>query len=203
MPVDESVLALFTAGVSAIGTTTQDFDEIAWSRPVCGEWTASDLAGHVVTVIGWYHHWLDRGLAGSTEPLFGIEELSAETARALAELEPGTGPDRVATFTREADRYATRLREHWDAPFTYPRGLVTAGLHAGVAASEWHLHAWDFAKSGGAEYEPEHSEALYNATAACLMAATGGIRGRVGVRVAAQIARRKAWPDLLHRSGRG
>ena len=36
------------------------------------------------------------------------------TGAALAALPAGSGPDRIATFVDEADRYATRVAEHWD-----------------------------------------------------------------------------------------
>ena len=202
MPVEPEVLALYRSGVTNVVDLTRGWTEDDWAQPACGLWTGADLAGHLVTVIGWYHDWLDRGLAGEVTPRFGIDELDAQTASALAGLPLGDGPSRMTRFSSEADRYADRLIEHWDAPFAYPRGLVIAGLHAGVAATEWHLHAWDFAQARGEVYEPEHAERLYTATAACLMAATGGIRGRIGMRVAARIANRNAWPDLLRRSGR-
>lgn len=202
MPADDAVLQLFRNGVANVETVTTGWSEADWDRPACGTWTGIDLAGHLVTVVRWYHQWLDRGLAGTTDPMFAISDLSRETARALNALEAGDGPSRIATFRSDADRYASRLVEHWDAPFTYPRGLVTAGLHAGVAASEWNLHAWDFAHSAGLDFEPVDAERLYTATAACLMAVTGGVRGRVGMRVADRIARRRAWLDLLRRSGR-
>lgn len=202
MPVDPAVMELYRSGVAAVVDTTRTWTPADWARPACGTWTGADLAGHLVTVIGWYHDWLDRGLAGITEPAFPAAELTEQTGLALAALAPGDGPSRIDSFVTATGLYADRLHEHWDAPFAYPRGTVTAGLHVGVAAAEWHLHTWDFASSAGGVYVPLNAEELYLATARCLMAARGGVRGRLGLAVARRIARRDPWHDLLRRSGR-
>ena len=202
MPDQAEVLDLYQRGVDAISAQVDGWTDADWARPACGSWNAIELAGHLVTVIGWYHAWLDRGLAGITEPAFAIDALDAETVAALRTLPDGTGPYRLETFTASAHRYAARLVAHWDAPFAYPRGAVTAGLHAGVAAVEWHVHAWDLASVRGRAYEPEHADTLFLAAARCQLAVLGGTRGRLGLRLARLAARRNPWPQLLHRMGR-
>ena len=87
-------------------------------------------------------------------------------------------------------------------PFGYPRGTVTAGLHAGVAAVEWHVHAWDFAHAVDLEYAPADAGVLFVAAARCQMAMLGGFRGRAGVRAAKLAARRNPWEQLLQHMGR-
>jgi len=68
--VDRSlVLALYDQGVAAIIDARND----AWDERVCGEWSATDLAGHLLCVIGWYH------------------------AQAMQELLPATDPQRIAS----------------------------------------------------------------------------------------------------------
>jgi uncharacterized protein (TIGR03083 family) len=202
VPSDEDTLEQYRRGVDAVGAHIAGWSEDDWTRPACGTWTATDLAGHLVTVIRWYHAWLDRGLAGITEPAFPITALDTETGRALRALPDGTGPDRIALFTASADDYAERLIVHWDAPFAYPRGPVTAGLHAGVAAVEWHVHAWDFATSAGRSYTPEDADTLFLAAARCRLAVLGGTREKVGLRVARVAARQNPWEKLLRRMGR-
>jgi hypothetical protein len=199
---DATVLGLYRSGVEAIRDQVDGWDDARWAQPVCGVWSGTDLAGHLVTVIGWYHDWLDRGLAGETTPVFPIDALDTETIAALTALPSGSGPERIATFAADAGRYAYRLTEHWDAPVAYPRGLVTAGLHAGVAAVEWHVHAWDFARAAGAGYEPADAGALLVAAARCQLTADGGIRSRVGGPLARVAARRSPWGQLLRRMGR-
>ena len=199
---DVAVLQQFRAGVDGVVGVTSGFDDEQWAEPACGVWSGTELAGHLVTVIGWYHDWLDRALDGRAEPVFPIAELDAHTKTALAALPPGSGPDRIAEFADSAERYAIRLADHWDVPFGYPRGTVTAGLHAGVAAVEWHVHAWDFAHAAGLDYVPAAADVLFVAAARCQMAMLGGFRGRAGVRAAKLAARRNAWEQLLQHMGR-
>jgi uncharacterized protein (TIGR03083 family) len=199
---DIAVLTLFATGVDAVVEITAGFDDEQWAAPVCGDWSGTELAGHLVTVVGWYHDWLDRGLAGNPEPVFPIAELDARAAAALAALPPGSGPDRIEAFADSAERYVLRLADHWDVPFGYPRGTVTAGLHAGVAAVEWHVHAWDLAHAVDVEYVPADADVLFVAAARCQMAMLGGFRGRAGVRAAKLAARRNPWEQLLQHMGR-
>jgi uncharacterized protein (TIGR03083 family) len=201
-PTRAAVLAQYREGVAAIDAGVAGWDDADWARPACGVWTGTDLAGHLVTVIGWYHDWLDRGLDGRCEPAFPIEELDARTVAAVAALPGGTGPDRIATFVASAAAYSTRLVEHWDAPFAYPRGRVTAGLHAGLAAVEWHVHAWDLCRAAGGDHEPSDAAGLFLAAARCRLAVVGGLKARVGVRAAIAASRREPWVQLLRRMGR-
>jgi Mycothiol maleylpyruvate isomerase N-terminal domain len=197
--VDQSlVLALYDEGVEAIATTAHERTG-RWDDRVCGEWSAKDLAGHLLCVIGWYHDWLDAAGRGSSEPPFPAADLAARNAQALRELQDGTGPERVERFVVEARRYAARLPDDWDLAYGYPYGTVTAGLHAGVAAGEWHLHAWDL--SGG-NHQPSNSGALFVAVGSAMTAASGGIAGTVGRVIVPLASRRKPWNQLLRRSGR-
>jgi putative acetyltransferase len=45
----------------------------------------------------------------------------------------------------------------WELPYAYPGGLLTAGVHAVLAAGEWQLHAWDLAAAVGVDHRPEAS----------------------------------------------
>lgn len=181
---------------------TEGWSEDQWGQPACGEWTGVDLAGHLVTVARWYHRWLDRAEAGDSAPPFPADVLGARTAEALAQLEPGTGPERVDTFTREAEAYAERLPATWLLPYGYPFGTVTAGLHAGVATVEWHIHAWDLARAAGADHRPADAQALALGAIRCVAAATGGWRGAALGALGPIAFRRDPWASLLTRSGR-
>jgi hypothetical protein len=193
------ILDLYEAGVSAVEQSTSPFTAVEWERRACGAWTATDLAGHLICVAGWYHAWLDRAEAGDATPPFTAADLAARNAAALSTLEPGGGHERVAVFAQEARRYAERLNSIWDLPYGFPLGTVTAGLHAGVAASEWHLHAWDF--SGGT-YRPTRPRELFLAAGAALTATQRGPIGRVSSRMVPLASRWKPWEQLLKRSGR-
>lgn len=157
-------LRVFDAGVLALRVTAGWYQTHEWSRPTpCAGWDAHDVAGHVVGVIGWYHDWLDRAEAGDASPPFGPHELAARNAEALASLTVDGGPQRIATFAARAQAYALRVRERWDLPYGYPRGTVTAGEHAGMAAAEWHLHAWDLSRAIGRDHRAADAALLVEA----------------------------------------
>ncbi len=198
----ETVLALYGSGVDAVVGAVDGWTDADWALPACGVWTGTDLAGHLVSVIGWYHDWLDRAVAGDAAPAFPIAELDTQTAASLAALPTGTGPDRIDAFRTAAQRYAARLVDRWDLPYGYPRGTVTAGLHAGVAAVEWHIHAWDLVRSAGGTYAPAEASNLFLAAAECQLAILGGLREQLGLRAARVASKRRPWAELLRRMGR-
>ena len=63
-----SVLRLYDEGVDAFAGAAGRLDPGAWALAACGDWTAADLARHVLAVAGWYHDWLDRAEHGDAEP---------------------------------------------------------------------------------------------------------------------------------------
>ena len=193
MAVDPDVVASFAAGVRGVGEVVAGWTADDWARPACGTWTGTELAGHLATVIGWYHDWLDRAEAGDAAPAFLAEELDAHTASSLAALPAGTGPDRVADFTARADGYGARLLSSWDLPYGYPRGTVTAGLHAALASWEWHVHAWDLAAAVGRSYRPDGAAILYARGVECFTRATG---------IEVPDPSGDPWTALLRRAGR-
>jgi len=202
VPEPAVVLALYREGAEAfVRLAGQAAADGAWDRPACGTWSAADLARHELDVIGWYHGWMDRALDGDPSPAFDIEVIDDRTdagVRALADVGP---EDAVARFAAEAERYAGRLEPNWNLPFGYPRGTVTAGLHAGLAASEWHLHAWDLARALGTEHRPSDPAALLIAAWAC-KAAAQGTRIELEQNLAQIAARTFPWDALLTSSGR-
>ena len=199
---EDSVLPLYEEGVHAFAAAAGGLSPEGWARPACGDWTAVDLARHVLAVAGWFHEWLDRAERGDAAPPFGVGDLPAENATALDELAHLDGPAAVEQFVARADAYHDRLRTSWDLPFGYPRGTVTAGLHAGVAASEWHLHTWDLARSRGQAHRPSDPATLYEATGACSAAAEGGLKGRIAGALVPVGSRLRPWEAMLRRSGR-
>ena len=59
-----TVLRLYDEGVDAIVAAAGALGPDGWSRVACGDWTASDLARHVLAVAQWYECWLDRAERG-------------------------------------------------------------------------------------------------------------------------------------------
>jgi hypothetical protein len=165
----DEVLDLFGEGVDAFCAETARLDDEAWDRPACGEWSAAQLARHVLSVVGWYHEWLDRAEAGDASAAFPIDDLDRQTARSLIDMGDLPGPEATERFRARALTYADRLPDAWDLPYGYPRGTVTAGLHAGMAAVEWHVHTWDLSP----DHVPSRPDLLYVGAADCMAAALG------------------------------
>ena len=195
-------MRLFDEGVDSLAALASSLSPEDWERAACGSWNACQLAQHVAAVAEWYHDWLDRAEAGDAAPPFRVEDLAVENERARATLTGLDGPAAVERFVARARVYRERLPQDWGLSFGYPRGTVTAGLHAGVAASEWHLHAWDLRGVVGGTQRPSDPAALYTAAGACLAAAQAGVKGHLAAALVPFGARLRPWEALLRRSGR-
>ncbi len=155
-------------GVGAIHRITNRFVDSDWDKPTpCDAWNATDLAGHVLTVIDTWHVLLDDAEAGRPAPRFGWNEMDAHFEAALATLPPGSGTDRIHAFVQRAEDYLGRLT-NLDSELPLVSALsdiatvpLTVGLFAWVGGNEWHIHAWDFAQVTGEDYRTEHA-ALIN-----------------------------------------
>jgi hypothetical protein len=201
VPQDE-VLRLYGEGIDAFAGLAGELTGEDWERRTCGEWSALVLTRHVAAVAGWYHEWLDRAERGDATPPFGGQELAARNELAWEPLAGTSGPVALELFVTRATSYAGRLPAAWDLPYGYPRGTVTAGLHAAGAATEWHLHSWDLARSRGSGHRPTDPDALYRGAGACLAKAQGGLKGRIAAILVPVGARLSPWEALLRRSGR-
>jgi uncharacterized protein (TIGR03083 family) len=198
----DSVLRLYDEGVHDFAAAADGLSAEGWDQLACGEWTATDLARHVLAVAGWYHDWLDRAERGDASPPFGVQELAAQNAEALRALSGLGGPEAMVQFVARARAYRDRLSAQWDVPYGYPRGTVTAGLHAAVAACEWHLHTWDLMHALGRGHRPSDAASLYAATGACSAAAESGLKGRVAAMLIPLGTHLRPWEAILRRSGR-
>jgi uncharacterized protein (TIGR03083 family) len=201
----DDVLDVYADGVAAIERYAAQFHDDQWARVACGDWTAAQVAAHVEHVVGWYHDWLDRALAGDARPAFPIDELPQRNAEALLVSGAAEPMAHVERFGASARAYATRVRDAWDIPFGYPRGTVTAGQHAALAAVEWHVHAWDLAQVLGTAHAPARPAVLAEAAAATWLLAHGrGPIARATQVLGPVLARHQPdpWRSLLHRMGR-
>lgn len=153
-PVDPRTgVAVYLEAAEALVSVGRRFLPSDWSKPsACAGWDAAALAGHVLCVVRWHQEWLDRAVAGNTSPPWPAEELAARNQAALEAVTVISGPARLHDFQLESRRYADRLASSWALPYWYPGGLVTTGLHAMLAAGEWHLHAWDLGHAIGWEH---------------------------------------------------
>lgn len=196
------VRRLYLDGVAGVRAVTRDLTPQQWEMPACGAWTATQTARHLVSVAGWYHEWLDRARAGETTPPFPGASIDAYTNAALDEHLDLGGREAVAAFADSATGYLERATADWDLPYAYPFGLVTAGTHLGVAAVEWHLHAWDLSVLGPARYVPADPARLMNAAGTCVATARGGARGAFVRAVLPIVTYRSAWRSMLRMAGR-
>lgn len=173
-----------------------------WERPACGSWSARQTTTHVLGVVDWYHAWLDRAIGGDETPPFPRTEIDERTEHDVQRLADLTGPDAIERFRERAEDYVQRTTAHWDTTYAYPFGVVTTGLHCGVAATEWHLHAWDLATSISVEYTPPDPRSLFIAAGNCVAAAHGGMIGAALKGLIPIASRRSPWKTLLQQSGR-
>jgi uncharacterized protein (TIGR03083 family) len=151
-------LAAYKAGSDALLGVGRRFSAADWERPsACTGWDAAALVGHVLCVARWHHDWLDRAESAELSLPWPASALSERNTAALHDLDVAGGPDRLDAFGAVTGRYADRLPPLWGLPFAYPGGVVTVGLHAALAAGEWHLHAWDLGRAIGIDHEPDAS----------------------------------------------
>lgn len=209
LPKRSDLLTLYAEGVDAIESIGADLDADTngrgWHRTAVGDWTAQELARHLLGVARWYHQWLDDAELGRAEPPFPVKQLEGRNELDVLDATALSGREALDTFLLEARRYLTRLEaaassdEAWNRPFGFPWGTITTGLHVGAAISEWNLHAWDLSSG---TWEPSDPEAVYLAVGAALTAPQPRLQRLVTHRVVPVLARRNPWPDLLKRSGR-
>jgi uncharacterized protein (TIGR03083 family) len=159
-PLRSDVLASFDDGVAAIADASRHIRD--WSSPTpCPDWSATDLAGHLLSIVRYYHRLLDA--AGEGNPINGLPrgpDLAAMNASDLEQLEESAGAERVSEFNDLANSYGTRLAELGDIGWDRTLGIwdvlgpLTVGQHTGVAIGEWHVHVWDMARSLGRDHRP-------------------------------------------------
>ncbi len=156
------VLASYRAGV---GSIERFATMVSWDAPTpCGEWRAVELIGHLLAIIRYYHRLLDAASTG--QPIEGLPQglqLAAMNTEELAVLAEVGGDVRAQTFVAEADAYAVRLHStDWAMALGVwsSAGSLSVGQHTGLVLGEWHVHAWDLARSAGLDYQPDDAVAV-------------------------------------------
>jgi uncharacterized protein (TIGR03083 family) len=146
-PVDAGVgRAVYLNAVASLVAVGQQLGPADWETPsACAGWSCRDLVGHVLCVVRWHHEWLDRASHGDPWSAWPASELADRNQEALDHLELSDGPSRLAAYEESAHHYADQLELSWSRAYSFPGGSMTTGLHALLAAGEWHLHAWDLA----------------------------------------------------------
>jgi uncharacterized protein (TIGR03083 family) len=161
-------MAAYRDGVTVICELAAQFTDARWMSPTpCADWRAADLAGHLRCVADDYHEYLDDAPAsrfarlmatGASAEGLGLT-LARQNAAELAELPDVPPHEHIVAFARSARSYGRRLPSLWDQPHHRYRGIVVSvGAMAGLACAEWHLHAWDLARSLGKDYRPANPD---------------------------------------------
>lgn len=156
-PNRETVLAAYADGLRAVERVADRVTD--WSAPTsCRGWDAVDLAGHLFVVARYYNDLLDAAEAARPRTrLPSGSALASMNARELIALPPTPGPERIAAFLGLALHYGHRLAgADWHLTLGDWEGLGTMSLadHTGLAIGEWHIHAWDLARSAGHDHHP-------------------------------------------------
>lgn len=162
------VLAAYRDGVTVICELAGQFTDAMWlAATPCSEWRAVDLAGHLRCVADDYHEYLDDAPASRLARLLATNvpadslarKLARQNSAELAALPDVSGPEHIMAFAESARSYGRRLPLSWDlSHHKYRETDVTVGAMAGAACAEWHLHAWDLARSLGKDYRPADPE---------------------------------------------
>jgi hypothetical protein len=87
------------------------------------------------------------------------EELAALNEREVKKAASHSVSGTLALFESSATAYLQRAQPHRRiAPFQIGGGCV--GDAMGIAAIEWHIHAWDLWQAGGQDYRPDSAAVL-------------------------------------------
>jgi hypothetical protein len=87
------------------------------------------------------------------------EELAALNEREVQEAVSRSARETLALFEASATAYVERAVPSWRiAPFQLGGGCIGDAL--GIAAIEWHIHAWDLWQAGGQDHQPASADIL-------------------------------------------
>ena len=203
-------LAAYRDGVTVICELAARFNDAQWAAPTpCGDWRAADVAGHLRCMADDLHEYLDDAPYSRLARLMGTGFPAATLARKqvrqnaaeLAILPDEPASEHIAAFATAARSYATRVAPQWAQPHHYYRdAVVTVGEMAGVACGEWHVHAWDLARSLGMDYRPADPDLVFDGW----WAGSPQLRPpeTAGLLVAAPVDEGDVWETLLTMFGR-
>ena len=151
-------MASYRDALQAFGTLAPGIGDWDAQTP-CGQWTLLDLSGHVLAIARYWHALLDAVQAGRHRvDLPRGDDLADMNARDLVGLDAVAGPERMDLFLEAARAHLQRITDaEWAITLGEWEGLgpLTIGEHSGVAIGEWHVHAWDMARSIGSDHRPE------------------------------------------------
>lgn len=139
-------------GIAAVENACHDVTD--WSAPTpCERWDALTLLRHLHSISAEYLAWIDDARL----ELVRHAKLKAERVYAndvaLASL-PTLKPDaHLTSYLSKALRHLQFADRWWDLTMKVTTvGTWTVGQHVGIAAIEYHVHAWDLRRSQGRDH---------------------------------------------------
>lgn len=189
-----ATLAAVAAGAEAVVAAVRDGRPDAASP--CAGWDALTVVRHLEGIAGAYLLWTGSSLGGRIARMRTGVEAASYNATILDRL-PRLGlAEHLDRFVALASDHVRLAHVTWTTPMleTPDDVLLTVGQHAGVAAVEWHVHAWDLARSQGRQHTPDPAS-----LAVCVAAweeVLADVTGTVLDETAAP------WPALLVATGR-
>ncbi|MCU1397977.1 MAG: hypothetical protein JWN62_1086 [Acidimicrobiales bacterium] len=129
----------YLRAIAAFGATVEAIDPSRWDAPSpCTEWTARDLAGHVIAI----QHSIVATIIGERSPMNPMKDPgrhagtdpAAAWRAALAAIVAAVGDDSVLE----------RVVTTW-------RGEVTVEKMLGYNVGDTTIHTWDLARAGGVD----------------------------------------------------
>jgi len=170
MSSEPAVPDAYLQAIGAIIEIAARFTPATWNAPTpCSEWRAVDLAGHLRCVADDYHEYLDHAPVSRLARLMATgadadtiaRKLARQNAAELAALPEDPPAAHIEAFAESAARYTSRLGPLLSLPHHSYRGrIITVAGMGGAACVEWHVHAWDLAKTLGEFYRPADPEAV-------------------------------------------
>jgi hypothetical protein len=159
----ERVLTAYRDGVVSLGRLGAKVTD--WRvRTPCAPWTLLDLGGHVLAIARYYHRLLNAAV--SVDPTTSLPRgaaLATMNDLDLRALPERHGPERFLAFEAVATRYGERLAGvDWSRRLGDWQGFgsLAIGDHTLAAVGEWHIHAWDVARSFGWDYRPDDPDVI-------------------------------------------
>jgi hypothetical protein len=95
--------------------------------------------------------------------------MPADNAKMMVALPDGSSHDRIEAFVSGANEWLDGVAlANSDAPMPVAAQDVaavpiTVALFAWMAGVEWHIHAWDLARSAGRDYRTPHARTIWEA----------------------------------------
>lgn len=153
-PDRDTVCSAVQAGIDAVMALVDRAD--ADAPTPCRDWALLDLVRHLEGIAGAYLLWVGSAVGGRVAHLRVGQELAAYNAQVLERLPVLTVGEHAHRFHQMAGDHLRLAQATWERPVleTPDDVILDVGTHAGVAAVEWHVHAWDLAWSVGRSHVP-------------------------------------------------